>query len=162
MDQRQAWSAAGGIVAVLAGTNAVAWAVGTSAPASPLPVWPAIAFAFMAVLGVYVLLSALVRWRPFNRLSLPPGEILDACIREGREAREEIVHNSMDTWKSARVAGEWTLRTSNALHEGFPAIVDRFLLASGNPDAFSGQALHIQTINAKIDVLTGTRLNLGS
>jgi hypothetical protein len=36
-------------------------------------------------------------------------------------------------------------------------IADRFLLASGNDASFSGQALLIQDINAKLAVLTEAR-----
>jgi hypothetical protein len=68
----------------------------------------------------------------------------------------------MDHWAATREAAEWTLVTSTHLHDGFPAIADEFLFATGNPDAYSGQALVIQTLNAKMAVLNEARTGLGA
>jgi hypothetical protein len=90
MDRRLAWSAAGGTVAAMTGTNAVAWAVGSTAAKSTLPLWPVFIFGAMTVLALYVLGAALARWWPFHRLALAPAELLDDCIRRGRDARERL------------------------------------------------------------------------
>ena len=62
----------------------------------------------------------------------------------------------------AAVAAEWTLRAANRLREHYPAIKDRFLPAAGNEENFSGQALVIQTINAKLAVPTDARTASGT
>jgi len=53
--------------------------------------------------------------------------------------------------------GDWNARTANLLQHHYPAILDRFLLASADPARFSGQALLIQSIDAKLAVLTEAR-----
>src|SRR5580700_1682903 len=115
MDSRLAWSAAGGTVAAMSGTNAVAWAVGATAASSSLPVWPAYIFGAMTLVGLYVLGAALARKWPFHRLALAPAELLDDCIRQGRDAREDIIQADLNEWEVAGVAAAWTLRTANLL-----------------------------------------------
>jgi hypothetical protein len=160
MDQRTAWSAAGGVVTATCGTNAAAWAVGALATKSPLPAWPAIVFGTIALIGVYITVAALAGWWPLARVSMGPAEVLDDCIRRGRDVRERIVHDAFDDWQAARMAAEWTLRTANLLHERYPAVADGFLLVSGDKDRLSGQALVINTLAVKIDVLAKARQGL--
>src|ERR1039458_2611162 len=90
MDNRTAWSAAGGVVTAVCGTNAVAWASAASASKLGLPSWPAIAFGAIAVIGVYGTIAPLARIWPFRALRAPK-EVLDEQIRLAREARERIV-----------------------------------------------------------------------
>jgi hypothetical protein len=157
---RAAWSAAGGIVTAVCGTNAVAWAVGAGAAHSPLPVWPAYTFGSLAVGGCYLIVAPLARLWPFHRL-VAPAELLDDCLRLGREARERIIREQLDSWGVARVAGTWQLRTMNRLDRHLPHLADAFMLASGNEENFSGQALVINTLNAKMGVLIEARSRIG-
>ena len=143
------------------GTNAAAWAVGAAAAESHLPAWPAYAFGGLALLGVYVTAASLARLWPFHRLAMEPAELLDDCIRRGRDARARITYEGLDTWRAAREAAEWTLRTANLLHDHYPAVADEFLLASGDEQQFSGQALAIRTLAVKIAVLSEARTRLG-
>jgi hypothetical protein len=161
MEQRTAWSAFGGVIALVAGTNTVAWAAGAAADKSTLPWWPVIAFGLITVIGLYIGIAPLLRWPPFHRLSRSTVEVLDECIREGRDARERVLRGKLDEWAVARAASEWMLRTANQLHETYPAILDRFLLAEGDPQHFSGQALAIRSIKVKLAVLEEARLALG-
>jgi hypothetical protein len=158
---RSAWSTAGGVVTATCGTNAAAWAVGATAVGSHLPVWPAYAFGGMALCGVYVTIATLARWWPFHRLAMAPAELLDDCIRRGRDARARIIYEKLNEWQTASVAAKWTLRTTNLLHDHYPAVADEFLLASGEREQFSGQALVIRTLAVKIDVLARARQGLG-
>jgi hypothetical protein len=128
-------------VAAMTGTNAVAWTVDSTAAKSTLPLWPAFIFGAMTLLALYVLGAALARWWPFHRLALAPAELLDDCIRRGRDARECIVRERLDCWQAAREAAAWTLRAANLLHEQFHAIADEFLLTTGEEEHHSGQAL---------------------
>jgi hypothetical protein len=48
------------------------------------------------------------------------------------------------------------------LHARYPAIADRFILASGDAGSFSGQALLSQTVNAKLLVLGQAREGMSS
>jgi hypothetical protein len=146
----------------MAGTNAVAWAVGAGAKDSPLPWWPSIAFGALAILGLLVMLSALLRLWPFHRLAPAPAALLDDCIRRGRDAREQIIRGGLDSWAAARVAAEWTLRTANLLHQHYPAAADEFLLAAASEDEYSGQALAIRSLAVKIEVLSVARKGLAS
>jgi hypothetical protein len=50
----------------------------------------------------------------------------------------------------------------NTLHARYPAVADRFILASGDENSFSGQALLIQTLNAKLSVLGQAREGMSS
>jgi len=112
----------------MSGTNAVAWAVGATAANSSLPAWPAYVFGVMTLVALYMLGAALGRAWPFHRLRLAPAELLDDCIRRGRDARARIIHERLDSWEAAREAADWTLRTANLLHEQFPAIADESCL----------------------------------
>ena len=144
----------------MAGTNAVAWAVGATATGSPLPAWPAYAFGVLAGVGLYTLVASLVPLWPFGRVQTV-AELLDDYIRRGRDARERILSEPLERFEAAGVVAEWVLRTSNGLHERFPAIADEFLLASANEQAYSGQALQIQIIVQKMAVLSKARKGLG-
>jgi hypothetical protein len=146
----------------MSGTNAVAWAVGAATANSSLPSWPGYVFGAMALVGLYVLGASLGRAWPFHRLVVPPAEMLDDCIRRGREARENIVGEGTDPLQAARKASLWTLRTSILLHEYFPALADEFLLAAGDEEHFSGQALAVRTLAVKLDVLAKARKGLAS
>jgi hypothetical protein len=161
MDARAAWSAAAGVVTAVSGTNAVGWSVGAAAAHSPLPVWPAYVFGAMSLGGLYCVVAPLLRLWPFRGIR-SVRELLDDYIRRGREARDRIIYRRLDDLAAAGEAAEWTLRTTNGLHARFPAITDAFLLAAGNHQAFSGQALIIQTMNAKLAVLTSARTGLGA
>lgn len=145
---------------VMSGTNAVAWAFGATAAHSPLPVWPAYVFGALTVCGLYCVVGSLVPVWPFRRFQ-SVAELLDDYIRQGRDARERITHEGLESLDAAGVVAHWTLRTANGLHVRFPAIADEFLLAAGNDQAFSGQALQIQTMNAKMAVLGKARKGLG-
>jgi hypothetical protein len=160
MDERAAWSTAGWAIFAFAGTNAIGWLVGASPAHSPLPHWPAIVFGAFALAALYLAIAPLLRLRPFQGPRSVP-EMLDTAIREGREARERVTYESLAPLDKAAVAAEWTLRTSNQLHRRFPAIADEFILAAGDQNHFSGQALLIQTINAKMAVLVRARTGLG-
>jgi hypothetical protein len=159
MDDRAAWSAAGWAIFAFAGTNAIGWLAGASAAHSPLPHWPAIIFGAFALGGFYLALAPLLRLSPFEGPRSVP-EVLDNAIRAGREARERLVEEQLTGFDAAAVAAEWTLRVGNQLHRSFPAIADEFVLAAGDQNAFSGQALLIQTINAKMAVLAKARTGL--
>lgn len=147
-------------MAALTGTNAVAWAVGSTAANSTLPLWPAFIFGAMTLLALYVLGAALARLWPFHRLALAPAELLDGCIRSGRDARERLIRDSLDSWAAARVAAEWTLRTANLLDQHYPALADEFILATGEDETFSGQALAVRTLAVKLNVLAQARKGL--
>ena len=144
----------------MSGTNAVAWAVGATTANTSLPLWPGYVFGAMALVGLYVLGASLGRKWPFHRLVVAPAEMLDDCIRRGREARENIVGERMDSVMAARKASLWTLMTSVLLHEHFPALADEFMLAAGDEQHFSGQALTVQTLAVKLDVLSQARKGL--
>ena len=103
-----------------------------------------------------MLFAPLLQWVPFSGPA-PDPEMLDEQIRAGRDAREEIIRESLSSLDAAGVAAAWTLVVANRLHTQYPAIADEFLLAAGNHEAFSGQALLVQTINAKLAVLTEAR-----
>ncbi len=135
------------------------WA-SASASARALPDWPTYAFAALGALGLYCLVASLVPLWPFVRIRSVP-ELLDDSIRQGREARERIRQERLGGLEAASVAAEWTLRVGNALSRRFSAIVDECILAAGNDQHFSGQALLIQTLNAKMDVLGNARKGLG-
>jgi hypothetical protein len=124
MDQRAALSTAGGVVATVCGTNAAAWAVGATAAGSHLPGWPAYAFGAMAVIGVAIAITAAARVWPFHWLALAPDELLDDCIRRGRDTRARIVYEELDSADAASAAAEWTLYTSNRLDRHIPALAD--------------------------------------
>jgi hypothetical protein len=161
MGNRAAWSAAGGVVASVSAANAAALAVAATPAHSGVAIWPAYLFGAVALCGLYLLVAPLLRWWPFRG----PGsvaELLDERIREGRDARERIIRSPMESLEAAGELATWTLRTANLLHELHPAIADRFLLASADHNAFSGQALQIQTINAKLAVLTDARTGMAS
>lgn len=160
MDERAAWSAAGWAIFAFAGTTAIGWLLGASPADSPLPQWPAIVFGVFALAGVYLGLAPLLRVRPFQGPRSVP-ELLDNAIREGREARERVTLEKLSPLDAAAVAAEWTLQVGHQLHRRYPAIADEFVLAAGDQSAFSGQALLIQTINAKMAVLTKARTGLG-
>jgi hypothetical protein len=160
VSNRAAWSAAGGVVLVCCASNAVVWIGAAAVPRSGLPGWPAAAFGVAAVAGLYGLIAPLVGLPPFRGFG-SVAELLDACIREGRDARERILREPLDDWGIARETATWTLQTANRLHESFPAIADAFLLAAGDESRFSGQALAIQRVNAKLAVLINARTALG-
>jgi len=160
MESRAPWSAAGGVVAVVFLPNAVAWASAAAPAHSALPVWPVYVFGLLGLCGLYCLIASLVPLWPFGRVRSVP-ELLDDYIRHGHEARERLIQERLEPLDGAAVVAEWTLRTANGLRARFPAIVDEFVLAAGNDQAFSGQALQIQHVNAKLDVLTRARKGLG-
>jgi len=160
MDDRAGWSTAVLAIFAFAGTNAIGWLIGASTEHSPLPIWPAIVFGAFALAGAYLGLAPLVRRWPFRAPRSVP-EVLDDAIRAGRDARDRLVQERLRGFDAAGVAAEWTLRVGNQLHRRFPAIADEFVLAAGDRNAFSGQALLIQTINAKLAVLAKARTGLG-
>jgi hypothetical protein len=159
VDNRGAWSTAGGVLFGASLGSAVTLAVAAAPARSGVASWPAYVFGGIALLGLYLLVAPLARSWPFAR----PGsaaEVIDRCIRAGREARERITYERLAPLRAAGEAAEWTLRTANLLHDYYPAAADRFVLASGDESSFSGQALLIQTINAKLTVLTDARTGL--
>jgi hypothetical protein len=158
-DNRGAWSAVGAaVMTVAAGAAVTTWLA--AAPArSGVSNWPAYVFAVVALAGAYLLVAPLTRCWPFTAPSSIPG-LLDECIRAGRDARERITYEQLKPLEEAREVAQWTLRTANRLHAHYPAIADRFLLASGDESSFSGQALLIQTVNAKLSVLGEARTGI--
>jgi hypothetical protein len=162
MDQRTAWSAAGGVVTATCGTNAAAWAVGAASSGSPLPSWPAFIFGAIALVGLYVTFAAILRIWPLHRLRVSSAELLDGCIRHGREARSELVYGKqLDAMAMSGIAAEFYLATANRLDYEFPAIADEFTLAAGDQSKASGQVLLINTINEKLRVLIEARKGIG-
>jgi hypothetical protein len=155
-DNRAAWSAVGAaVMTVSAGAAVTLWLA--AAPAhSGVSSWPAYVFAIAAVAGAYVCIAPLLRFWPFTAPSSIAG-LLDECIRTGRDARERITYQQLKPLEEAGEVAQWTLRTANLLHSHYPAIADRFLLASGDEGSFSGQALLIQTLVAKLSVLGEAR-----
>ncbi len=145
----------------MSGTNAVAWAVGATADKSSLPLWPTFIFGGMALIALYVLGAALARRWPFHRLALAPAELLDNCIRRGRDLRERIHYDESDSWSATQDVTEWMLTTANLLHQHFPAIADDFLLAhpeDGTPYDESRPA--IRALASRIELLTRSRKEL--
>jgi hypothetical protein len=155
MDQRMAWSGAGGVIAATSGTNAVAWAIGAASANSPLPSWPAFMFGIAALVGVYLLVAALGRLWPLNRLSMTPAEVLDEHIRSGRQARRDALE--LDEEPAARILGRWESTTLDALDRNYPLVAERFLGARGDDENLSGQALVVNTIATKVGVLESAR-----
>lgn len=148
-------------MAAVSGTNTVALAIAAASAHSGIPPWPAYIFGVITLCGIYVIAAPLVRWWPFTA----PGsvaDLLDERVRAGRDARERIIFQPMESLEAEGEAARWILRTANLLHDYYPAIADRFLLASGDDASFSGQALVIQTINAKLAVLTDARTRIAS
>ncbi len=143
------------------GTNAAAWAVGAAATDSHLPSWPAYAFGALALVGAYITIAALLRIWPLRGLRVSSAELLDGCIRHGREARAELVYSGLDTMEMSHIAAEFYLTTANRLDAEFPAIADEFVLAAGDQSQFNGQALLINTINKKMQVLIEARKRIG-
>jgi hypothetical protein len=160
MSDRSAWSAAGGVVALVSGTNAIALAIAGDAAHSRIPLAFPYVFGAIALASMYLLLAPLLSWWPF-RGPASVAHLLDILIRQGHEARERLLQARVQPLDAATVAAEWTLRSANRLHDNYPAIMDRFLLAAGTEESFSGQALLIQTINAKLDVLINARTQSG-
>jgi hypothetical protein len=66
----------------------------------------------------------------------------------------------LDSWAAARVAAEWTLRTANLLDQHYPTLADEFILATGEDETFSGQALAVRTLAVKLNVLAQARKGL--
>jgi hypothetical protein len=159
VDNRAAWSAAGGIVTVVCAPNAVAW--GVAASTTTLPTWPAWVFGVLALLGLYLAGAALARIWPFHRLALLPAELLDDCIRLGQDAREHIMRDELNEWETARVAATWTFVTAERLNAGFPAIADEYILATGEAEGLSGRKRVVALINGKLAVLKQARTGLG-
>jgi hypothetical protein len=163
MELRAALSAAGGVVVVVAGANAGAWAAAAGAKESPLPWWPAILFCGIAVLGLLLMFAALLRWWPFRGLARSPAEVLDDCIRRGRDVRDQLIYVEIESWDASGVAGEWMLRTANLLHDHYPAILDRFLATAAPMEHEHGDwqpAPPALTVEAKLDVLSKARTAL--
>jgi hypothetical protein len=158
---RAAWSTAGGVVLTVAAGAAITVGLAAAPAHSGVASWPSYVFGVVALAGLYVLVAPLAGWWPFAA----PGsvaQLLDERIRAGRDARERIIYNALKPLEEAGEAGLWILRTANGLHEHYPAIADRFLLASGDESQFSGQALLIQNLNAKLAVLTEARQGIPS
>ncbi len=61
----------------------------------------------------------------------------------------------------SHIAAEFYLTTANRLDAEFPAIADEFMLAAGDQSQFNGQALLINTINKKMQVLIEARKRIG-
>lgn len=162
MDNRATWSAAGGIVTVCCASDAVVWIAAASVPHSGLPTWPGLAFGAVAVLGLYCVFAPLLRLWPFRGFG-SVGELLDTCIREGREMRDMLTEHPRGRWGIAYESGEWTLRTAHRLHVGFPAIADAFILAIPPEDSpHTGFRLDVERINIKLEVLAAARRGLGA
>ena len=160
MDQRAALSTASGVVATVCGTNAAAWAVGAAGTESHLPAWPAYIFGAMAIIGVFVAVTAGMRVWPFHWLTVSQEELLDDCIRRGRDARARIIYEGLDSFDAADEAAEWMLYTSNRLDRHIPALADHFLQAEGDQERLSGQALIVNSVAAKIKVLAAFRRDI--
>ena len=133
MDSRAAWSAAGGVLTVVCGTNAVAWAAASAPTHSALPAWPAYAFCVIAVCGLYAAVAPLLRIWPFASLR-SPGEVLDERIRLGRRARERITRERLDDTEATIEYTRWFIRTADALDARVPALADRFTDAKLSED----------------------------
>lgn len=142
MDRRAAWVGLGGVVIATCGTNAAAWAVGAATAGSHLPLWPAYMFGALALGGVYITASALAGWWPLHRLSMAPAELLDNCIRQGMAVRERVVYQELDSWQAASEAAEWTLYTSNRLHEHYPRHRGRVPAGKWGAGAVLGAGTH--------------------
>ena len=158
-ESHTAWSAAGGVVLTVAATAAITVSVAAAPANSGISTWPVYVFGLVAVAGLYLLVAPLARWWPFAA----PGaaaQFLDDRIRAGRDVRERITYYKLKPLEEAGEVGLWILRTANLLHEHYPAIADDFLLASGDESQFSGQALLIQNVNAKLAVLTEARTRI--
>jgi hypothetical protein len=151
MDQRTAWSGAGGVIAATSGTNAVAWAVGATAPNSPLPLWPAIMLFAVAAAGVYLLIAALARLWPLGSLGVTPAEVLDRHIRTGRQARRDALE--LDEPDAQQILDRWQRRVLSDLDQHYPLPAESFQLERGDDQNLSGQALVISTIAYKLRVL---------
>jgi hypothetical protein len=155
MDQRTAWSGAGGVIAATSGTSAVAWAVGATAERSPLPAWPAIMFGVVALAGLYLVVAGLIRLWPLNRLSLTPAEVLDDEIRAGRQARRNALE--LDEAPAAAILARWEGRALRALDRSYPLVAESFMLKRGDDQNLSGHALVVNTIAAKLRILEHAR-----
>lgn len=162
MDQRVAWSTAGGVVLTTSATNAVGWAIAAAAPGSHLSLVPVYVFSVMALLGLYMTFAGLLGFWPLNRLGVSPADLLDDCIRAGIDARARIVYKELDDYGAATAAAAWFLDTANRLDKEFPAVSDEFRLAAGDETVYSGQALIISTLAMKIKVLSDARKRISS
>jgi hypothetical protein len=111
----------------------------------------------MAIVGLVVAVTAGLRVWPFHWLAVTPAELLDDCIRRGRDTRARIVYEELDSFEAANAAAEWTLYTSNRLDRHIPALADHFTQARGDDGALSGQALTINTVAEKLRVLAAFR-----
>jgi hypothetical protein len=147
---------AGGTVLTVSTGAAITVALAAAPRHSGISAWPAYVFGAVALCGLYLLVSPLLRWWPFAGPS-SVADLLDQRIRAGRDARERITYHQLAPMEEAGEAATWVLKTANLLHDYYPAIADRFVLAEGDQNSFSGQALVIQTINAKLAVLTEAR-----
>jgi hypothetical protein len=156
MTSRAAWSAVGLAITACCGSSVVVWLGAASVPHSGLPTWPAVVLGIITASGVYFAVAALARWWPMGGYRSVT-EMLDDRIRTGRQVRQ-LVFTHEDHVEAGRIATDWFAATADALQEHFPAILDQFMLASGDQEHFSGSALVGSLMNARLSVLTRVRL----
>jgi hypothetical protein len=158
MDSRAAWSAAGGAVIVVSGTNAGAWAVASAPADSALPLWPAYAFGGIAICGLYAAIAPLVRIWPFSALR-SAGEVLDEHIRLGRAVRERIRHEQVSDTEATIDYVRWFMRTADALDDYVPSVADQFTFArlSEEENVLGPQGRLVALVNMGLAVLAEAR-----
>lgn len=85
-EDKGAWSALGGVLTVVMGTGAIAWAVAAAPAHSDLPALPAYVLGGLALVSLYFALTPLLGWPPWPRREdpLPPAGIAAGdAIRAG-------------------------------------------------------------------------------
>jgi hypothetical protein len=110
----------------------------------------------LAAAGVYFAVAALARWWPMGGYRSVV-EMLDDRIRTGRQVRLAVFTHE-DHVEAGRITTEWFAGTADALQVHFPAILDQFMLATGDQEHFSGVGLLGSLMNARLSVLTRVRL----
>jgi hypothetical protein len=66
MENRGAWSAAGGVLLTLGGGGAIAWLIAANTKGTGLTKWPVIPLAAVGLIGVYVIVAPLRHWWPWT------------------------------------------------------------------------------------------------
>jgi hypothetical protein len=110
----------------------------------------------MIVVAVALLLAAAYIWGHDSADGVEQErerKALDGLIRDGQAVRERIVQEKLSDDDARDAGASWDERVTSVLADQFPAYVDAFRLAQGDPEHFSGQALAIRTINVKLEVL---------
>jgi hypothetical protein len=133
-------------VTTVAGGGVFGWIIGLSVPNAALPVWPIAPLGFVFVVGLLVLF-----------VGIGPRGALDRQIRRGLEARDRIVEQEMDEQQAEAEYERWFRPARKVLHRHHPSYENRFMLADADSTSFSGQALVIVRLNAKLAVLQTAR-----